>query len=96
MKEKIDETSIQLTNRDGFISAARFAPDGKQVVYSAGFDGKPLELFYNNGEAADSRSFRIESASLKSVSRSGKIALLVNFELNWSDGYNGTLQILPG
>ena len=25
----------------------------KRVVYSAGFDGKPLELFYNNGEAAD-------------------------------------------
>src|SRR6266545_8109965 len=95
VKEKIVETSSQLTNRDGFISAARFAPDGKRVVYSAGFDGKPLELFYNNGEAADSRSFGIESASLKSVSRSGKIAVLVNFELNWSDGYNGTLQILP-
>lgn len=97
VKEKIDKTSTQLTNRDGFISAARFAADGKRVVYSAGFDGKPLELFYNNGEAADSRSARIESASLKSVSRSGKIAVLVNFELNWSDGYNGTLQILlPG
>ena len=95
LKEKIDETSSQLTNRDGFISAARFAPDGKRVVYSAGFDGKPLELFYNNGEAAESRSAGIESASLKSVSRSGKIAVLVNFELNWSDGYNGTLQILP-
>jgi len=95
LQEKIDATSSQLTNRDGFISAARFGPDGKRVVYSAGFDGKPLELFYNYGEAADSRSFRIESASLKSVSRSGKIAVLVNFELNWSDGYNGTLQILP-
>jgi len=102
LKETIAETSSQitnlrqLTNRDGFISAARFAPDGKQVVYSAGFDGKPLELFYNNGEAvAESRSARIESASLKSVSPSGKIAVLVNFELNWSDGYNGTLQILP-
>jgi eukaryotic-like serine/threonine-protein kinase len=95
LKEKIAETSSQLTNRDGFISAARFAPDGKRVVYSAGFDGKPLELFYNNGEAAESRSAGIESASLKSVSRSGKIAVLLNFELNWSDGYNGTLQILP-
>ena len=100
LKETISETSSQitnqrqLTNRDGFISAARFAPDGKQVVYSAGFDGKPLELFYNNGEA-QSRSAGLESASLKSVSRSGKIAVLVNFELNWSDGYNGTLLILP-
>jgi serine/threonine protein kinase/WD40 repeat protein len=91
--EKIAKGSI-LTNRDGFVSAARFAPDGKRVVYSAGFDGKPVVLFYNNGEAADSRTGGLE-ASLKSVSRSGNIAVLVNFELNWSDGRNGTLQILP-
>jgi len=95
VKEKIDETSIQITNRDGFISAARFAPGGNRVVYSAGFDGKDLELFYNNGEAADSRSAYNEPASLKSVSHSGKIAILVNFVLNWSDGYNGTLLVLP-
>jgi serine/threonine protein kinase len=95
LKDKIDQTSSQLTNQDGFISAARFGPDGKRVFYSAGFDGNPLELFYNNGDAAESQSARIESASLKSVSRSGKLAVLVNFELNWSDGYNGTLQILP-
>jgi serine/threonine protein kinase/Tol biopolymer transport system component len=95
MKEKIESTSRQLTNRDGFISGARFAPEGKRVVYSAGFDGKPLELFYNNGESAESRPAGIESASLKSVSRSGKIAVLVDFELSWSDGRKGTLQILP-
>ena len=95
VKEKIEATSRQLTNRDGFISAARFVPDGKRLVYSAGFDGKPLELFYNDGETAEARPAGIESASLKSVSRSGKMAVLVNFELNWSDGYNGTLRILP-
>src|SRR5439155_6469292 len=26
-----------LTNRDGFISATRFAPDGKRIIYCAGF-----------------------------------------------------------
>jgi len=95
VKEKIEATSRQLTNRDGFISAARFGPDGKRVVYSAGFDGKPLDLFYNNGETAEFRPAGIESASLKSVSHSGKIAVLVNFELSWSDGRKGTLLILP-
>jgi serine/threonine protein kinase/Tol biopolymer transport system component len=93
LKQTITAAS-PLTNRSGFISAARFAPDGS-VIYSAGFDGKPLELFYNNGETAEARSAGIESASVKSVSRSGKIAVLVDFELNWGDGYNGTLQILP-
>ena len=95
VKEKIESTSRQLTNRDGFISGARFAPEGNSVVYSAGFDGKPLELFYNNGESAEARPAGIESASLESVSHSGKIAVLVDFELNWSDGFNGTLLILP-
>ncbi len=93
LKETITKAS-PLTNRSGFISAARFASDGS-VVYSAGFDGKPLELFYNNGETAEARSAGIESASLKSVSVSGKIAVLVHFELNWGDGYDGTLQIIP-
>jgi hypothetical protein len=45
LKDKIDQTSSQLTNQDGFISAARFGPDGKRLFYSAGFDGNPLELF---------------------------------------------------
>ncbi|MFN2533102.1 MAG: protein kinase [Pyrinomonadaceae bacterium] len=84
-----------LTNRDGFISASRFAPDGKGIIYSAGFDGKPVELFFSSIEGSESRAAGIESAALKSVSRSGKIAVLLNFELNWSDGYNGTLAILP-
>ncbi|HEY6244524.1 MAG TPA: protein kinase [Pyrinomonadaceae bacterium] len=89
------QTSPPLTNRDGFISASRFAPDGKGIVYSAGFEGKPVELFYTDVAGAETRSAGIKSAALKSVSRSGKIAVLFDFELNWSDGYNGTLAVLP-
>ena len=89
------QNARQLTNRDGFISASRFAPDGKGVIYSAGFDGKPLELFFTDAQGSGSRSAGIQSAALKSVSRSGKIAVLFDFELNWSDGFNGTLAILP-
>jgi Serine/threonine protein kinase len=89
------QNTRQLTNRDGFISASRFAPDGKGIIYSAGFDGKPLELFFTDVEGSESRSAGIRSAALKSVSRSGKIAVLLDFELNWSDGFNGSLAILP-
>jgi serine/threonine protein kinase len=92
---KLPQAARQVTNRDGFISASRFAADGKSVIYSAGFDGKPVELFATNVDGSDLRSFGIKSAALKSVSRSGKIAVLFDFELNWSDGYNGTLAILP-
>ena len=89
------QNTRQLTNRDGFISASRFAPDGKGIIYSAGFDGKPVELFFTDVEGSDSRSAGIQSAALKSVSSTGKIAVLFDFELNWSDGFNGTLAILP-
>jgi Tol biopolymer transport system component len=89
------QTARYLTNRDGFISASRFAPNGKGIIYSAGFDGKPLELFLTDVDGSESRPAGIQSAALKSVSRTGKIAVLLNFELNWSDGYNGTLAILP-
>jgi eukaryotic-like serine/threonine-protein kinase len=95
VSSRISESAHRLTTRDGFISAARFAPDGKGVVYSAGFDGKPVELFFADVEGSQSRSAGIPSAALKSVSRSGKIAVLFDFELNWADGYNGTLAILP-
>jgi serine/threonine protein kinase len=93
---RLTQASRQLTNRDGFISASRFAPDGKSIIYSAGFDGRPVELFITDVDGSNFRSFGIQSsAALKSVSRSGKVAVLFDFELNWSDGYNGTLAILP-
>jgi len=85
-----------LTNRDGFVTAARFAPDGKRVIYSGGFDGRPVELFFTDVDGLERRPAETSLASLKSVSSTtGKIAVLLNFELNWMDGRNGTLAILP-
>ena len=91
---RLTQASRQLTSRDGFVSASRFAPDGKGIIYSAGFDGKPVELFFTDVDGSPSRPAGIQSAALKSVSRSGKIAVLFDFELNWADGYNGTLAFL--
>src|SRR6266542_5564179 len=34
-----------LTFRRGFLTGARFAPDGQTIVYSAAWDGKPSEIF---------------------------------------------------
>lgn len=33
-----------LTFRRGIVQSARFAPDGKTVIYSAGWEGRPLDL----------------------------------------------------
>ena len=34
-----------LTFRRGIVRSARFAPDGKTVIYSAAWEGRPLDLF---------------------------------------------------
>ena len=78
------------------MTAARFAPDGKGVVYSAAFDGRPVELYFTDVDGLERRPAETSLASLKSVSsKTGKIAVLLNFELNWMDGRSGTLAILP-
>lgn len=92
---KVRQPTVVLTNRDGFITASRFTPDGKGIIYSAGFEGKPVELFFSDDQGGSLRSLFTRPAALKSVARSGKIAVLFDFELNWADGYNGSLAILP-
>lgn len=84
-----------LTIRSGYITSARFAADGKSVIYSAAFDGKPVELFITDVQGSESRPIGIQSAALKDVSSTGEMAVLFNFELNWNDGQNGTLALIP-
>ncbi|MGH9971921.1 MAG: protein kinase domain-containing protein [Pyrinomonadaceae bacterium] len=84
-----------LTIRNGYITAARFAPDGKGVIYSAAFDGRPVEVFATDIEGSESRPVAIPSAALKDFSSTGEMAVLFNFELSWNDGRNGTLALVP-
>ena len=47
-----------LTFRRGFLTGARFAPDGQTIVYSAAWDGKPSEIFTTRVGSSESRSAR--------------------------------------
>jgi len=87
--------SRPITIRSGHITAARFAPDGKTIIYSAGFDGLPLELFSTDIEGAESHGLGIGPAGIKSVSSKGQLAVLLNPELNWNISSNGTLALVP-
>jgi serine/threonine protein kinase/Tol biopolymer transport system component len=84
-----------LTIRNGYITAARFAPDGKSVIYSAAFDGRPVELFAADLDGSESRPIGIPSAALKDISSTGEMAVLFDFELSWNEGRNGTLALVP-
>ncbi|HUE82348.1 MAG TPA: protein kinase [Pyrinomonadaceae bacterium] len=83
-----------LTIRNGYITSARFAPDGKGVIYSAAFDGRPVEIFATDVQGSESRPIGIQSAALKDISSTGEMAVLFNFELSWNDGRNGTLALM--
>jgi len=65
----------QLTFRRGNIGSARFAPDGQTVLYSAGWEGDPLEIFVNRLESPESRPFGLAGAEVLAISRSGEMAV---------------------
>jgi eukaryotic-like serine/threonine-protein kinase len=66
-----------LTFRRGWIQTARFAPDGQTIVYSAAWDGKPLELFATRRDSSEARSLGLPSASIESISSAGDMAIIL-------------------
>ena len=71
-------TYHQLTFRGGTIRMARFAPDGKNIVYSAAWEGKPIELLVTRPDSPESRPFGLSKAEVLSISPEGEMAVLLN------------------
>ena len=67
---------IPLTFRTGTVSAARFAPDGETVIYSAAWGGENYALFMTRRGSAESRALNIPDARLLGVSATGDLAFL--------------------
>jgi serine/threonine protein kinase/Tol biopolymer transport system component len=92
-------TFRQLTFRRGAITGARFSPDGNTLIYSAAFDGKPVELFTSHVESPESSSLKLQantkSANIQSISSTGEMAILLNCELDAFGCHNGTLARVP-
>jgi len=66
---------MRLTFRRGVVHAARFAPDGRSVVYSASWDGGPTYVFLGRPENPESMTLDVPSARVLAVSRQGELAL---------------------
>jgi tRNA A-37 threonylcarbamoyl transferase component Bud32 len=87
----------RLTFRRGNVLHARFAPDGKTVVYSAAWDGKPAELFSVRTDSRESRALGIANADILSVSSKGELAILIKKGLLLTTVGGGTLaRVLLG
>ncbi len=81
----------QLTFRRGAIWAARLGADGKSVLYSASWEGKPTEIYVSHPESPDPRPFGVAATDVLAVSPSGELAVTVKADFDTAFTRSGTL-----
>jgi serine/threonine protein kinase/Tol biopolymer transport system component len=59
----------------GVVSGARFAPDGRTVVYSAAWEGHPSETFATQADSPESRPLNLPQSTLLAVSSTSELAV---------------------
>ncbi|MGA9989399.1 MAG: protein kinase [Terriglobales bacterium] len=67
----------QLAFGPGYVSSARFTPDGANVVYGAAWNGKPIQIFSTSLDGVESRSLGLPPADVLATSASGDMAILL-------------------
>jgi len=88
-------TYRQLTFRRGSIRSARFAPDGQTILYSAAWQGGPVDVFTARPEAPEARSMGLSRTQLVSVSSASEMAVLLNSKAIGTWVNMGTLARAP-
>jgi eukaryotic-like serine/threonine-protein kinase len=86
----------RLTFRRGRIHAARFTPDGKEIIYSAQWETENSDLFSVRLDIPGSRTLGFQNAELRDVSASGELLLALSPAIV-ANGYApaGTLARAP-
>jgi eukaryotic-like serine/threonine-protein kinase len=85
----------QLTFRHGGIRMARFASDGKTVLYSAAWEERPIEIYTTRPESPESRPFGLQGAEVQSISPQGEMAVLLQSHNTEPYINSGTLARVP-
>ncbi len=85
----------QLTFRRGSIRSARFAPDGQTILYSAAWQGGPVDVFTARPEAPEARSMGLPHTQLMSISNTSEMAVLLNSKAIGTWVNMGTLARAP-
>ena len=85
----------EITFRRGDIRSARFASDGQTILYSAAWQGNPVEIFSARPGAAESRSLGLEHTQLLAVSPMGEMAVALNSHRTGTWVNVGTLASAP-
>lgn len=66
----------RLTFETGTVYSARFAADGQSIVYSAAWNGNPVQLFSTVGNSFLPQPLSLKDANLLAVSSSNELALV--------------------
>jgi predicted Ser/Thr protein kinase len=85
----------EITFRRGEVRAARFAPDGQTILYSAAWQGSPVETFSARQGMVESRSLGLNSTELLAISSTGEMALSLNNHPVGAWVHVGTLARAP-
>ncbi len=85
----------RLTFSRGTIWNARFAPDGQTVVYSARWNGNPLDVFSVRAGKTESRSLKLDNTDVMAISASNELAVLRNRQYIGNFISRGTLARMP-
>jgi eukaryotic-like serine/threonine-protein kinase len=85
----------RLTFRRGTVSAARFAPDGKTILYSASWEGGPSRVFLKRPESVEPIPQGPEGVRLLAVSPSGEVAVILESRPIGPFFRTGTLARIP-
>lgn len=85
----------RLTYRRGPIQSARIAPGGTTFIYSAAWDGTPLQLYSTRSESPESMPLPYVNADVVSISGTGELALISNRRNFNAFARPGTLSRAP-
>jgi len=84
----------QLTFERGLIYAARFAPDGRSIYYSASWNGQPVQLYSTVPDTPESRPLNQINSTLFTVS-SSELAISLGCKDIYIEICQGTLALVP-
>lgn len=85
----------RLTVNRGTVYSARFAPDGRNVIYAASWEESPVEVFSNDLKFPGTRSLGLGRTDLLAVSSAGEMAVLQPAKPRFMYGMTGTLGLVP-
>jgi len=85
----------QVTFRRGTVWNARFAPDGKSVLYGAAWEGNPVEIFHSSLDSPDARSLGLIGADVLSILPNGEMAVILRRQRGEGFIFTGMLARVP-